>query len=329
MAGSQCFPSTQHSKPSPNGHFIATLLQSRLLLRSPRNGQILRSIPLDSDFATRCRYLRWSRDHGTIDEIQAHLSSDTASHCRILLADDDTVRVKDAYHPKWSALITGASSTIGKIANVDFGHTSDEILIFSDFGVKVTLWSLTISRGVEVRDPKFANRGYSFRPETGHLAILTRPGAHDVVLLLAPGTRELLSSFTLATVDSQGLMWSPDGKWLVTWDAASCGYKVLIYTADGHLYRTMTGGQDGNRIGLGVRSLAWSAGGAYLAVGGYDGRVTLLNTTTVCSAVLSLKACLSGHSSHLGSSSYTPPRSSPPMEQYGKNRSTSRKNAHM
>lgn len=222
--------------------------------------------------------------------MQEHQGSDTSAPCRILLADNDTVRVYNAHEPQWSALITGASSNIGKIANVDFGHTSDEILIFSDFGVKVTLWSLLTSRGVELRDPKFANRGYSFRPETGYLAILTRPGPHDVVLLLAAGTRELLGSFTLATVDAQGLVWSPDGKWLVTWDAASCGYKVLIYTADGHLYRTVRGGQNGNKIGLGVRSVVWSAGGGYLAVGGYDGRITLLNTTTVRSSVPSLPA---------------------------------------
>ena len=299
---------TQHSKPSSDSQVIATLLQARLFLRSSRNGELLRTIPLDSDFTARCRYLRWSRGHGSMEEVQADLDSENLPRCRILLADDDTVRLYDAHDPKWSATITGASSNIGKIANVEFGHTSNEILIFSDFGVKITLWSLVSSRGVEIRDPKFAARGYSYRPETGHLAILTRPTAHDVVLLLAPGTRELLGSFTLATIDAQGLVWSPDGKWLVIWDAASSGYKVLVYTADGHLYRTMTGGQDANNIGLGVKSVAWSAGGAYLAVGGYDGRVSLLNATTVRNSVPSRLPCLSGHSSHRGLSLNTPPR---------------------
>lgn len=306
MARSQCFPckshaqpkalrsdispAVQHSKPSPHGQFIATLLQFRLLLRSSRNGKLLRTIPLDSDFTARCRYLRWSRGLGPTEEEEAreHLGSETPARCRILLADDDTVRVYDAYDAQWSATITRASSNIGKIANVEFGYTSDEILVFSDFSVKATLWSLITGRGVEIRDPRFANRGYSYRPETGHLAILARPEAHDIVLLLAPGTRELLGNFTLDTVDSQGLLWSPDGRWLVAWDAASSGYKVLVYTADGHLYRTITGGQDVDKIGLGVKSVAWSAGGTYLAVGGYDGRVSLLNTTTVRSSVLSL-----------------------------------------
>ncbi|MCJ1306326.1 hypothetical protein MMC08_009146, partial [Hypocenomyce scalaris] len=280
MERSQCFPSIQHSKPSTDGQLIATLLQSRLLLRLSSNGEIVRTIPLDNGFSTRCRYLRWSRDNGTVEEGQEHLGSGAPARVHLLLADDDTVRVYNAYDTQWSAVITGASSNFGKIANVEFGNTADEILIFSDFGVKATLWSLITSRGSEIRDPKFTNKGYSYRPETGHLTILTRPTAHDVVMLLAPSTYELLCSFTLATVDAQGLVWSPDGKWLVTWDAASSGYKVLVYTADGHLYRTVTGGQDANKIGLGIKAVAWSAAGAYLAVGGYDGRLALLNATT-------------------------------------------------
>ena len=345
MERSQCFPCTsqihlkltvtdsapaiQHSKPSTDGQLIATLLQSRLLLRLSSNGEIVRTIPLDNGFSTRCRYLRWSRDNGTVEEGQEHLGSGAPARVHLLLADDDTVRVYNAYDTQWSAVITGASSNFGKIANVEFGNTADEILIFSDFGVKATLWSLITSRGSEIRDPKFTNKGYSYRPETGHLTILTRPTAHDVVMLLAPSTYELLCSFTLATVDAQGLVWSPDGKWLVTWDAASSGYKVLVYTADGHLYRTVTGGQDANKIGLGIKAVAWSAAGAYLAVGGYDGRLALLNATTVNNLNISPMGCSSSVSSHPGSSSNTLPQSIFLEHRYGKNKSPLRKNEIM
>ena len=264
-----------------------------------------------------------------VEEGQEHLGSDPPARAHILLADDDTVRVYNAYDTQWSGVITGASSNFSKIANVEFGNTADEILIFSDFGVKATLWSLITSRGSEIRDPKFANKGYSYRPETGHLTILTRPKAHDVVMLLAPSTYEVLCIFTLATIDAQGLIWSPDGKWLVTWDAASSGYKVLVYTADGHLYRTMTGGQDANKIGLGIKTVAWSAAGAYLAVGGYDGRLALLNATTVSNLNISPIGCSSSVSSHPGSSSNTLLQSIFPEHRYGKNKSPLRKNEIM
>lgn len=72
------------------------------------------------------------------------------------------------------------------------------------------------------------------------------------------------------------------------WDAASAGTRVLIFTADGQLFRTYTGlpGSD-TSFDLGVRSIEWSpvssARGVseVLAVGKVDGSVDLLKSTTV------------------------------------------------
>ena len=167
---------------------------------------------------------------------------------------------------------------------MEFGQNLDEVLVFSDFGLKLMIWSLittSTNRGVEIHDPKFANGGHSIRPSTGHLAILTRPETHDVIVLLAPRTHELVKSFISQTVDAQGLKWSPDGRWLTTWEAARMGYTVLIYTADGHMFKSYHGGQDGDKIGLGISCVEWDPIGNYLAIGSCDGCVTLLRKSTV------------------------------------------------
>jgi WD40 repeat protein len=78
------------------------------------------------------------------------------------------------------------------------------------------------------------------------------------------------------------LKWSADGRWIAIWDAPSIGYKVHIYTADGHLYRVYSSDSGDGLHGLGVKSLEWSPRGDYLAIGGHDRRVTLLGTRTVC-----------------------------------------------
>ena len=200
---------------------------------------------------------------------------------RILIASEDTVRILGPTQPEWHAEIRGADSNIGKIANVDFGYTSNEVVVFSDFGIKVTVWSLVTSRGVEIKDPKFVKKGYGFRPRTGHLAVIIRETVHDLLMLLAPGTHELVKAISLATVDAQDLQWSPDSRWLAIWDSTSSGYKVLIYTADGNLFRTFSGGQDIDSVGLGVRTVGWSPKADFLAVGDYDDRVTLLIKNTV------------------------------------------------
>jgi WD40 repeat protein len=200
---------------------------------------------------------------------------------RFLLFDEDHVRIFDLCDETWTATISNGSGGMGKIANVTFGRTMDEVLVFSDFGSKVTVWNLQTRRTVEIRDPKFATKGFGHRSAGGSFALLSRSGAQDVLTIHAPNTYELLRTSTLLTTDAQGLKWSPDGRWIVVWDTPSIGYKVHIFTADGHLYRTYSGPLSEDIQGLGVKSVEWSPRGDFLAIGGHDRRVTLLSTRTV------------------------------------------------
>ena len=180
----------------------------------------------------------------------------------------------------WKATIENATSNVGQISNVAFGDNSDSILVFSDFGVKLTIWSLVTSRGVEVRDPKLGEACYDLRPGTKHLALLTRPSAQDNLMILAPKSQNLLKSVELGTIDAQEVQWSKDGRWLAVRDTPSAGHSVHIYTADGHRFRTFNGAQDLDEVGLGLKSMIWSPAGS-LILGDYNGAVTLLNKTTV------------------------------------------------
>jgi len=274
-------PATQAAAASPHAPLIAVIHRSYLLLRSSITRKIVRSIQLDIQFSTACKRLRWYR-RSVHDGILLQSQERQEGTSRFLLADDDTIHLYDASDPQWHVTINGASNNSGKIAGVDFGYTASEVVVFSDYGLKATIWSLLTSRGVEVRDPKFSSRGYSFRPRTGHFAILTRETTRDMVMVLAPGTRELENSFALATIDAQGLKWSIDGRWLATWESASAGYNVLIYTSDGHLFRNYSGGQDVDRPGLGVKTVIWEPSQRYLVVACYNNQITLLSSTTVC-----------------------------------------------
>ncbi len=289
------------SIPSLDGAFVASLSATSLELRSILNLETVRLVPLDAQFASRVSLIRWSLQRPNETRAGASGLSPSGTHpvqnpqessslngshrypkapLRILLSDDKTVHIWDAYDEQWSAKIDGAGGGVGKVANAEFSHNGDEVLVFSEFGVKVTAWSLKSSRSVEIRDPKFSNRGFGYRPRTGHLALLTRPAAHDIITLHAPTNYKLVETFTLPTVDAQGLKWSPDGRWIAVWEAASI-YKVLLYTADGHLYRTYSGYSEKDTIGLGIKTVDWSPQGNFLAIGDYDNRVVLLSTVTV------------------------------------------------
>jgi WD40 repeat protein len=185
---------------------------------------------------------------------------------------------------------------MGKNVHVDFGNTENEVVVFSDFTSKATVWCLQTGRTVEIRDPKFSGkegRGWGYRPDPNAkiagraalLAILCRTGGQDVLLLLAPRTHDVVRREELPTVDAAGMKWSRDGRWIAVWDAASSGYHLHIFTADGHLYRsisreTMDEHDQWSVEGLGIKSVEWVPGNQWLAVGGWDRRVRILSTRT-------------------------------------------------
>jgi len=264
-------PATHNAVPAPDNLHIASLNGARLQIRSTISFDLVRSIALPADQNARSTIIRW-----------APPAPASGRSTRVLLSDDDNARVWDLYDEKWAAVINNGSGGMGKIVNGDFGRDGDEVVLFSDFGAKVTVWSLTSGRSVEIKDPKFSSaKGFGYRPTTGVFALLSRPSGQDVLTLHAPGTYFVLKTVTLSAVDAQGLKWSPDGRWLAVWDAPSTGYRIFVYTADGHLYRMYSGEQQGEISGLGIKSVEWTPRGDFLAIGGYDKRVTLLSTRTV------------------------------------------------
>ncbi|KAE9988671.1 hypothetical protein EG328_008688 [Venturia inaequalis] len=266
METSESIRTSQHAVSSQDALYVAALNGERLEIRATASLGLVRSIATSS----KGPIIRWS---------PVFPASETSS--RLLLADEENVRVWDLYNERWTANINNGSGGMGKIVNVEFGRTKEEVLCFSDFGSKVTAWSLKTGRSVEIRDPKFPNaRTFGFRSITGLCAILSRPGPQDILTLHAPSTYAVLKMVTLQSVDAQGMRWSPDGRWLAVWDTPSIGYRVYVYTADGHLYRVYNGdcGEDG--LSLGVKSIEWSPKSDHLAIGGHDRRVTLLSTRT-------------------------------------------------
>ena len=267
---------------SPDGGLIATLQQSHLSISSSHNREVIRDFPLPQDFVSICRFVRWSRIN---DPTRDATKEQGHGYCeppgRILLADDNTVRIYDVNDPTWHAVIDKAASNLGRIVEVAFGNTKDEVVVVSNFGVKLTIWSLLNSRGVEIRDPKYLVKCYHHRPTTGHMAILTRPATQDVLMLLQPGSHELIKSVELPTTDAQEVAWSPDGNWFAIRDTASSGYKMLIYTADGNLYKTFSNSRNDVDMSLGVKCIQWSPSTGTLVIGDNDGGITLLGKNSV------------------------------------------------
>lgn len=175
--------------------------------------------------------------------------------------------------------------------NIEFGADETEILVFHAWNTKMTIHSLDTGHSSMIKSPKSAHHhGFGYRPQTKHFAILLKPETADLLTIHEPQSYDLINRVVLSTIDAQGLKWSPDGRWIAVWDAASSGTKVLIFTADGQLFRTYTGPSEvDDSFDLGVKYIEWSPVGKggtsdTLAVGKVNGNVDLLRTKTVCNS---------------------------------------------
>lgn len=256
--------------------------------------RLLRSIKLQEPLASQLKFVKISPSDSASDDVGTRMQTDDegpldlVSHQRLLCATGDRISVWQLNFLEWHADIENIEPSVTAI---DFGSSAEEVILFHAWSSKVTIFSLETASSLVIKSPKFCNpssQGHGYRPQTKQLAILLKPEASDLLTIHEVHSYETISKVSLPTVDAQGLKWSPDGRWIAIWDAASNGTKVLIYTADGQHFRTYTGRNDvENTHDLGVKCIEWAPlkprqqNGEVLAIGKYDGTVDLLNTRTV------------------------------------------------
>ncbi|PSS03742.1 hypothetical protein BD289DRAFT_478237 [Coniella lustricola] len=273
---SRTFNASPHCLPSPNGQYVATLLDTEITIRKVKTLRILKTISLPRGVATPVTALQWS----------------PSSRLVLVTAGKDVHVFSASKENDYSASIRNVVPPAVKPSFVVFGALDTDVCVCASLGLRFAIFDLVSSKITEVASPKFhtsasAQRGFCFRPESRHLAVMTRSSGKDVISVHHPDTKELQRSWHADTVDAQGIVWSPDGKWLVTWESAAHGHKVLFYTPDGNLFKTWSGPRilepsDADiELGPGVRLLAFSADGHRLAVGDSSMRICILDMTSV------------------------------------------------
>ncbi|RKF81655.1 putative WD repeat-containing protein C32H8.09 [Golovinomyces cichoracearum] len=252
--------SSSRSLPSPNGAYIAIVLRSKLCVRETRCLEIIREMSLPSELVVS--WFSWS------------LSSN-----RILIGSTDMLLIFSVTNSQELASITNPTSCLTKASLVVFGSKDYELLIFYEFGLRLSIINLITSNVIDIPSiklygPTNATRGFSYRPGTSDLSLLTRSGGKDIISLHTADTFDVFKSWFPGTIDAQGMNWSPDGKWLVVCESASHGPKMLIYTADGQLFKTW---QANVGSGIGIRLSQWSPNGVQIAFTNYSQTVNIIN----------------------------------------------------
>ncbi|XP_036297484.1 WD repeat-containing protein WRAP73 isoform X1 [Pipistrellus kuhlii] len=244
---------SQLCKFSPDGKYLASCAQYRLVVREVRSLQVLQLFTcLD-----QVQHLEWSADS---------LFILCAMYKRGL------VQVWSLEQPEWHCRIDeGSAGLVASCWSPDGRH----ILNTTEFHLRITVWSLCTKSVSYIKYPKACQQGISFSRDGRYLALAERRDCKDYVSIFVCSDWQLLRHFDTDTQDLAGIEWAPNGCVLAVWDTC-LEYKVLLYSLDGRQLAAYCAYE----WSLGVKSVAWSPSSQFLAVGSYDGKVRILNHVT-------------------------------------------------
>ncbi|KAG0148607.1 hypothetical protein CROQUDRAFT_41175 [Cronartium quercuum f. sp. fusiforme G11] len=229
----------------------------------------------------------------------------------------------------------GAEGVAAGEKAVRWGPGNDCLMVWSDWGLRITIWPLTSTQPqpVQLHHPKHGpHLGSTFSSDSHYFALICRqPGqTRDQVAIYDTLGWACVSLFELPAdlVDVAHIRWSPCGRYLALVESALFNYRVEIRTPTGVKVgeylpfknlidppASTTHSSDHGRpdrhgsgrtqstlnekwsksekadvtddrsiidgyVGLGIRQVKWRPGGEYLAIGGWDGRMRILNDLT-------------------------------------------------
>lgn len=247
---------------SPDGRFIAVGVEHRLIVRDSENPKrICRVFSCPYQSQPYIEEIQWSGDSQYLM---------TASY------KTDRVDVWSLEDENWRCSIVDEAA---RIANALWApNGSQYILTLSELGLRLSIWSLVGGTGETrryIQLPKGRVRP-SFHPDGDFMALAQRREYRDLIGIYSTDNWQLVKEIEVSdTVDLDGLQWSPDGLHLAGWDSAAQLGAVVVNVAG--VVKRVYGEKDS---GLGLRLCRWSPTGQLLAMGGYDGKIRVLNNLT-------------------------------------------------
>ncbi|OCF75332.1 hypothetical protein I204_04187 [Kwoniella mangroviensis CBS 8886] len=272
---------------SPGTTFLATIYQNRVIIRSTATLQIVRTWtcqlsnpPSSSSSKTvedyvKIDYLEWSEDG-------LHILA-FSSICRTawifgLASEGDGLSGEVAR--------IGGEGTEGMV-RVEWvkGGSGKNVMVWSDHNLKIMIYDLSNGSTKIIQNPKSPNQCHTYSPDKRYLAIVEKHlGKEYIGIYDMLDHYNLFRHFQLSAFDVQGISWSPCGRYIAVWDS-SLSYSMFVHSPLGpllahfdHTSPTFSPTSSTEDPGLGIRTLTWAPGGRWLALGGWDGKVRIIES---------------------------------------------------
>ncbi|KAJ7706304.1 WD repeat-containing protein 8 [Mycena rosella] len=282
------FTEVYHSGPisfSPGAHLILTAIQDRLILRRADTFQIMQTWLLDAS-VTPTQTLTSARTKGGLPENSiSHIGwSCDAEYVLAASAKRGVVRVAKIQDENWIARI---ESGIEGLVKAEWAPDGRTVLCFSQWGLRVTVWSLVTGTATYIQFPLHPDTGYAFRADARYFVLAERHKSKDTIGVYdTADAYKLVRHFPLPTASLASLALSPTGNHLAVWEGP-IEYKLCVVSLVGDVLGTFCPDPD---PGFGIRRVAWHPSGMFLAVGGWDDKIHVLDLTWSPAATLELSA---------------------------------------
>lgn len=163
----------------------------------------------------------------------------------------------------------------GGLAGVAWSSDSRHVLTMGEWGVMLTVWSLSSKSVMYVKNPKLWSTNHStvlYNRDRSYSFVVERREGKDCLNIFS-STWQLVRHSLLNTEDCAGAVWSPNRDCLAVWDS-NLYYRVQIITLDGRCEFDYTAYEHQ----LGVKVVSWSPNGQLLLVGSFDNKIRVFCT---------------------------------------------------
>lgn len=253
---------------SPGAQFLLTAVHDRLIVRRSENFQIIRTWLPDQPHSPIASKSKSDPSETWITHIGWSIDSEF-----ILAACSKrgVVHVFKLRDESWSSRIDSGAEGLVK---AEWAPDGRSILCFSQWGLRITVWSLVSGTATYMQYPVHPDRGYAFRSDGRYFILAERHKSKDTLGVYdAADSYKLVRHFPLPTSSLASLALSPTGNHLAVWEG-SLEYKVVILTLTGDVLATFSPDPD---PGFGVRNAQWHPSGNFLSVNGWDNKIYILD----------------------------------------------------
>ncbi|ETW87360.1 hypothetical protein HETIRDRAFT_307340 [Heterobasidion irregulare TC 32-1] len=263
---------------SPGAHFILTAVSDRVIVRradtfhiarswlvdalpsATANASTRRQLPEHADLpATAITHIGWSCD---------------SEYVLAACAKAGVVHVFRMRDEDWRTKIEAGAEGLVK---AEWAPDGRHVVCFSEWALRVSVWSLVSGHASYIQYPLHPDRGYTFRADGRYFVLAERHRSKDTLGVYdASDAYKLARHYPLPTSSMSSMSLSPTGNHLAIWEGP-LEYKLYILSLAGDLLGTFTPDSD---PGFGIRTVAWHPSGMFLAVGGWDDKIHILEQLT-------------------------------------------------